>query len=98
MNHRHGIRYSFTKSLILLCSAFVCTSLFSKPVCAQNSLTEGDVRTIIAQAVSSAVSLNQKVTVAVTDHEGNVLGVFIMNSAPAATLIRSVGANGKGLE
>jgi uncharacterized protein GlcG (DUF336 family) len=62
------------------------------------SLTAADVQTIIAQAVSQAVSLNQKVTIAVTDKEGNLLGVFTMTGAPAMTLVRSVGANGQGLE
>jgi uncharacterized protein GlcG (DUF336 family) len=77
----------------LLCIALV----FALPVCTQ-TLTVADVQTIIAQAVSQAVSLNQKVTVAVTDKEGNLLGVFTMTGAPATTLIRSVGTSGQGLE
>ncbi|MBA3320929.1 MAG: heme-binding protein [Pyrinomonadaceae bacterium] len=68
-----------------------------------NPLTAGilsadDVRTVISQAVSAAAALNRPVTVAVTDREGNVLGVFRMNGAPATTRIRSVGAAGQGLE
>ena len=47
------------------------------------TLTTSDVQTIIAQAVSAAASLNRPVTVAVTDREGNVLGVFRMTGAPA---------------
>ena len=62
------------------------------------SLTVTDVQTIIAQAVSTAVSLNQKVTVSVTDKEGHLLGTFVMTGAPATTLIRSVGRAGQGLE
>jgi len=62
------------------------------------SLTVTDVQTIIAQAVSKAVALNQKVTVSVTDKEGNLLGTFAMTGAPATTLIRSVGRAGQGLE
>ncbi len=62
------------------------------------SLTVSDVQTIIAQAVSSAVALNQRVTVSVTDNEGNLLGTFIMTAAPPTTLIRSVGTAGQGLE
>lgn len=77
----------------LLCLVLV----LALPVCTQ-TLTVADVQTIIAQAVSQAVSLNQKVTVAVTDKEGNLLGVFAMTGAPATTLIRSVGTSGQGLE
>ncbi len=62
------------------------------------SLTVSDVQTIISQAVSKAVALNQKITVSVTDKEGNLLGTFQMTGAPANTLIRSVGRAGQGLE
>ena len=62
------------------------------------NLTTGEVQTIISQAVSAAVALNRAVTVAVTDREGNVLGVFAMTGAPASTTIRSVGTTGRGLE
>ncbi|MFZ1701391.1 MAG: heme-binding protein [Pyrinomonadaceae bacterium] len=70
-------------------------------VCASasaQSLTISDVQTIIAQAVSKAAAMNQKVTVSVTDREGNLLGTFAMTGAPANTLIRSVGTAGQGLE
>jgi uncharacterized protein GlcG (DUF336 family) len=56
------------------------------------------VQTIISQAVSAAASLNRAVTVAVTDREANVLGVFVMTGAPGTTTIRSVGTAGRGLE
>jgi len=62
------------------------------------NLTVSEVQTIISQAVSAAVSLNRAVTVAVTDREANVLGVFVMPGAPASTTIRSVGTVGRGLE
>lgn len=62
------------------------------------ALTPADVQNLLAQSVSAAVQLNQKVTVAVTDPEGRVLGVFVMTGAAATTQIRSVGANGQGLE
>jgi uncharacterized protein GlcG (DUF336 family) len=62
------------------------------------TLSTSDVQTIISQAVSTAVSLNRNVTVAVTDREGNVLGVFRMTGAPTTTTIRSVGTSGMGLE
>ena len=55
---------------------------------AQNSLTAADVQRIIAQAVSEAVVLNQKVTVSVLDKEGHVLGTFAMSGAAATTTIR----------
>ncbi len=62
------------------------------------SLTVSDVQTIIAQAVSSAAALNRRVTVSVTDNEGNLLGTFVMTGAASTTLIRSVGTAGQGLE
>ena len=68
------------------------------PSATAGNLTTGDVQTIISQAVSAAVALNRSVTVAVTDREANVLGVFVMTGAPASTTIRSVGAIGRGLE
>lgn len=49
------------------------------------SLAPEDVRTVIAQAVSAAAALNRAVTVAVTDREGNVLGVFTMTGATPRT-------------
>ena len=55
------------------------------------TLTTDEVRTIIAQAVSAAVALNRLVTVAVTDREGNVLGVFNMTGAPTMMQIRGGG-------
>jgi uncharacterized protein GlcG (DUF336 family) len=58
-----------------------------------NTITAGnldanDVRQIIAQAVSAAVAMNRAVTVAVTDKEGNVLGVFRMTGATDRTQFR----------
>lgn len=62
------------------------------------NLTIAEVETIISQAVSAAVSVNRTVTVAVTDREANVLGVFAMTGAPGTTTISSVGTLGRGLE
>src|SRR5437868_736419 len=76
---------------------FASLLILSAPALSQ-SLTLTDVQTIIAQAVSKAVAMNQKVTVSVTDKEGNLLGTFQMTGAPATTLIRSVGHAGQGLE
>jgi uncharacterized protein GlcG (DUF336 family) len=55
------------------------------------TLTTNEVQTIISQAVSAAVALNKAVTVAVTDREGNVLGVFRMTGAPSVMQIRGGG-------
>lgn len=47
----------------------------------ESKLTADDVRKIIQQAVAQADASGLKVTVAVTDKEGNVLGVFKMSGA-----------------
>ncbi|MEK6280475.1 MAG: heme-binding protein [Acidobacteriota bacterium] len=65
-------------------------SLNINPITA-GTLTTNEVQTIIAQAVSAAVALNKLVTVAVTDREGNVLGVFSMTGAPSMMQIRGGG-------
>src|SRR5215210_6364803 len=69
----------------------------SNPATAGN-LSTTEVQTVIAQAVSAAAALNRAVTVAVTDREGNVLGVFRMTGAPTTTRISGGGLNGQGLE
>ena len=68
------------------------------PNATAGNLGSSEVQTIISQAVSAALALNRNVTIAVTDREGNVLGVFVMTGAPATTTIRSVGLAGGGLE
>jgi uncharacterized protein GlcG (DUF336 family) len=50
---------------------------------AQESLSVGEVQTIIAQAVSEAQRRNLPSVIAVVDRVGNVLGVFRMNGARA---------------
>jgi len=62
-----------------------------QPTSTAGTLSTSDVQTIIAQAVSTAAQLNRPVTVAVTDREGNVLGVFKMPGAPASTQFRGGG-------
>jgi uncharacterized protein GlcG (DUF336 family) len=69
----------------------------TNPITAGN-LTTADVQTVIAQAVSAAAALSRPVTVAVTDREGNVLGVFRMTGATASTTIQGGGPAGRGLE
>ena len=61
------------------------------PAATAGSLTTSEVQTVIAQAVSAASALNRAVTVAVTDKEGNVLGIFTMTGAPATTQFRGGG-------
>jgi len=61
------------------------------PSATAGTLTVSEVQTIIAQAVSAAASINHPVTVAVTDKEGNALGVFKMTGAPATTQLRGGG-------
>ena len=68
------------------------------PGATAGNLTSDDVRLVISQAVSAAVSLGRTVIVSVTDREANVLGVFSMTGASATTTIRSVGAPGQGFE
>src|SRR5215831_13070876 len=46
-----------------------------------NPLTVTDVQNVIARAVTQAVHNNQAVTIAISDREGNVLGVFEMTGA-----------------
>jgi uncharacterized protein (TIGR03437 family) len=54
-----------------------------------NALSVSDVQTIIAQAVAKAQQMGFPVTVAVTDLEGNVLGVFKMTGARNDILVGS---------
>ncbi len=65
---------------------------------AAESLTVTDVQTIIAQAVTKAQQIGLKVTLAVVDHEGNVLGVFKMTGARADTIIGVPGKPAGGLQ
>jgi uncharacterized protein GlcG (DUF336 family) len=63
----------------------------TQPVTTAGTLTTAEVQTIIAQAVSAAAQVGHPVTVAVTDREANVLGVFKMTGAPATTQFRGGG-------
>ena len=64
----------------------------------RSTLMPTDVQAVIAQAVTQAISLGSKVTVAVTDREGNVLGVFRMAGAPDKTVIGVAGKPPGGLQ
>src|SRR6516164_10118810 len=46
-------------------------------------LTVTDVQNVIARAVTQAMHNSEAVTIAISDREGNVLGVFIMTGAAA---------------
>lgn len=83
-------KYQFFAAIVI-----VLTASFSART---QGLTAAEVQSIIARSVSKAVELNQKVTVSVTDQEGNLLGTFVMTGASASTKIRSVGRPGQGLE
>jgi hypothetical protein len=54
------------------------------------------VRRVIAQASSEAQRLGLRATIAVTDREGNLLGLFRMDGAPGGATIP--GTRGQGLE
>ncbi len=59
-------------------------------------LTDADVKQVIAQAVAQAEASGLKATIAVSDKEGNILGVFTMNGAPADTTVTVPGRGPKG--
>lgn len=79
-------------------ACLVIVTILGLSVRAQNSLTAADVQRIIAQAVSQAVAMNQKVSVSVLDNEGHVLGTFAMTGAALNTTIRGTGRAGQGFE
>ncbi len=64
----------------------VTAGLLFWPVLAQAQLTAVDVQTIINQAVTRAVQISPNSVIAVTDREGNVLGVWSVNGAPPSAL------------
>lgn len=53
----------------------------SGPETCTPALTQSEVETIIAHAVELARRFNENVTIAISDREGNILGVFRMNGA-----------------
>lgn len=68
-------------------------------ICAQaQNLTQAEVQTIIAQAVSQARALNLNVSVSVVDEEANLLGTFVMTGTPAMTRVGLLGGRTGGLE
>lgn len=95
MNYRHGKFFSIVKNFVVVCSLFLLINSGNNHIFAQQTgLTADEVRTIIAQAVSTAVALNQRVTVAVTDRQGNVLGIFLMSGANGNSRFTGGGSGG----
>lgn len=95
MNYRHGKFPSIVKVLFVSICFVLSANFSSNRIFAQtNRLTADEVRTIIAQAVSTAVSMNKKVTVAVTDRQGNVLGLFLMTGANGNSRFSGGGSGG----
>ncbi len=62
-------------------SIFAATSLLASSAFAQ--LTTSDVQTIINHAVTRAVTISPNSVIAVTDREGDVLGVWVMRGGNA---------------
>jgi uncharacterized protein GlcG (DUF336 family) len=65
---------------------FAVAGLLLWPVLAKAQLTAVDVQTIINQAVTRAVQISPNSVIAVTDREGNVLGIWSVNGTPPSAL------------
>ena len=64
-------------------------TLFANTAFAQESLSQANVETIVAQAVQEASARGNPATIAVTDRVGNVLAVYKMDGAPTTINITS---------
>ncbi len=76
------------------------TQALNKPLCPtpnERALSVNDVTQIITQAVTRAVALNLRATIAVTDREANVLAVFRMTGANPSTLISGGPLGGRAI-
>jgi len=62
------------------------------------NLTEGDVNTIVLQAINEASARGKPATIAVIDRVGNVLTLTQMAGAPILANVQSGHNNGTGLE
>ena len=71
------------------------TTVYAVP--AQESLSVGDVQTVIAHAAAEAQARNLPAVIAVTDRVGNVLAVFRMTGA-RATATTSAAPNGVNMD
>jgi uncharacterized protein GlcG (DUF336 family) len=65
---------------------FVAASALLWPVGAQAQLTAVDVQTIINQATTRAIQISPNSVIAVTDREGDVLGIWSVNGTPPSAL------------
>ena len=70
----------------------------SSAVTGGESLSIADVARILAQAIQEALARGAPATIAVVDRVGNVLAVFVMDSAPANATITSNRGVATGLE
>lgn len=88
------------RTALITASALACLALLelrSPSLGADGpALTAEEVRSVLAQAAAEAQAAGLKATIAVTDAEANVLGVFRMEGAPLTS--RVVGERGQGLE
>src|SRR6267154_5837386 len=65
---------------------FAAAGLLLWPVLAQAQLTAVDVQTIINQATTRAIQISPNSVIAVTDREGDVLGIWSVNGTPPSAL------------
>lgn len=94
MKNQHGGFFSIVKNFVISVCLVSFINFSAVQIFAQGSLTSSEVRTIIAQGVSTAVALNRKVTIAVTDRQGNVLGMFLMTGANGNSQFSGGGSGG----
>lgn len=83
------MRIERPKSPVARCAIAVAALLAVAPparaVDAVATLTDDDVRVILARAVAAAQAEGLKATIAVTDREANLRGIFLMNGASPST-------------
>src|SRR5438105_3740863 len=81
------LRFSFVLLTTALAATAIARPASGAPISVLRtaSLQVGDVQTIIANAVTRAVHDGAPVVIAVTDREGNILGVFNMTGAAAVS-------------
>lgn len=95
MSYRQTGFFSIVKNFFAFAALILIAGFSVNRAAAQTTrLTADEVRSIIAQAVSTAVALDKRVTVAVTDHEGNILGIFLMNGANGNSIVKGGGSGG----
>ncbi len=82
--------------LLAACGGSSSSPTSSLPPPLPSTLTADDVRRVLTQAAAEAQAAGLRATIAVTDTEANVLGVFRMTGAPATS--RIPGRSGNGLE